>query len=91
MTKRTKTEVMMMTTGKASMGIQPAASFHGRSMAEDTIETTVTCVMKSMPEMHTAESKAGAKIGSAKSKNSAMKGTMIIMVLIMTNLTKSGH
>jgi hypothetical protein len=41
--------------------------------------------------MHVAELKTGAKIGSMKSKNSAMKGTMIIMVLTMTNLTGSVH
>jgi hypothetical protein len=91
MTRRTETEVMMMTIEKAFMGTQPVASLHGRSVAEDTIETTATYTMSSTLKMHAAESKADAEIKSMKSKNSAMKGTMIIMVLTMTNLTGSGH
>jgi hypothetical protein len=35
--------------------------------------------------------KTGTKIGSVKSKNNAIKRTMIIMVLATTNLTGSGH
>jgi hypothetical protein len=41
--------------------------------------------------MHASESKAGTKTGSVKSKNNAMKGTMIIMVLTTANLTEKGH
>jgi hypothetical protein len=40
MTRRTKTGVMMMTIEKAFVGTQPVASLHGRSVAEDAIETT---------------------------------------------------
>jgi hypothetical protein len=62
-----------------------------RSATEDAIETTVTYAMSFAPEMHVAESKVDAEFRSVKSKNSAMKGTMIIMVLTTTNLTGSGH
>jgi acetyl/propionyl-CoA carboxylase alpha subunit len=62
-----------------------------QSAAEDAAETTATYSTSSALEMHVAESKAGAEIGSSKSKNSMMKGTMIIMVLTMTNHTGSGH
>jgi hypothetical protein len=91
MTRRTETRVTMMTTERAFMGTQPAASLHERSAAEDTIETTVTYSLSSVPKMHMVELKAGAKIGSVKRKNTAMKGTMITMVLTMTNLTRSDH
>jgi hypothetical protein len=82
---------MMVTTEKAFMGTQPIASLNGRSAAKDKIETTMTYVMSSAPEMHVAESKADAKIRSVRSKNNTMKGTMIIMFLTMTNLTGRGH
>jgi hypothetical protein len=81
----------MMTVGKAFVGTQPAASLHERSAAKDATETTMTYAKSTVPEMHTAESKAIAEIRSVKSKNSTMKGTMIIMVLTMTNLTRSGY
>jgi hypothetical protein len=38
-----------------------------------------------------AELKTGTEIGSVKSKNNTVKGTIITMVLIMTNLTWSDH
>jgi hypothetical protein len=91
MTKMMETGVMMMTTGKAFVVIRLAASLHRRSVTEDATETITTYVTSSVPEMHVAESKASAEIGSVKRKNSAMKGTMIIMVFTMTNLTGSGH
>jgi hypothetical protein len=91
MTRRMNTGVMMVTTGRAFVGTQPAASLHGGSVAEDVVETTTIYVMSSAPKMHAAESKAGAEIRSVKSMNNAMKGTMIIMVLTTTNLTGSGH
>jgi hypothetical protein len=72
-------------------GARPAASLHRRCAAEDTMETTAIYVTSSATEMHVAEFKAGAEIRSVKSKNSAMEGTMITMVLIMTNLTGTGH
>jgi hypothetical protein len=71
------------------MRTQPATSLHRRSTAEEAIETTMTYVTSSAPEMQAAELKAGTKIRSVKSKNNAMKGTMIIMVLTVTNLTGS--
>jgi hypothetical protein len=86
-----KTRVMMTTTGKAFLGTRPVASLHRRRTAEDATETTVTNAKSSMPEMHIDESKAGAEISSVKSKNSVMKGTMVIMVLTMTNPARIGH
>jgi hypothetical protein len=80
----------MMNTGKAFKRSRPAASLHRSSATEDAIETIVTYPMSSAPEMHTAESKAGTKTGNVKSKNNVMKGTMIIMVLTMTNLIGKG-
>jgi hypothetical protein len=91
MTKRMETGVMMMTTGKAFVGTRPAASLHERSVAEDITETIATFTASSVVEMHAAEVKDDTNIGSVKSKNSTMKGTMIIMVLSTTNLTWSSH
>jgi hypothetical protein len=51
----------------------------------------MTYVMSSAVEMHVAELKADTEIGSVKSKNNVMKGTMISTVLTMTNLTGSSH
>jgi hypothetical protein len=70
----------MTTTKKAFVGTQPVASLHRRSVAKDAIETTVTYATSSTLEMHAAKSKASVEIGSVKSKNHTMKGTMIIMV-----------
>jgi hypothetical protein len=41
--------------------------------------------------MHATESNTNVEIGSTKSKNSVRKGTMIILVITTTNLTRSGH
>jgi hypothetical protein len=51
----------------------------------------MTYLTSSMVEMHAAELKADAEIGSMKSKNIVMKGTMITTVLTTTNLIGSGH
>jgi hypothetical protein len=91
MARRTETRVMMMTIGKAFVGTRPAASLHRTSVIEEATETTVTYVMSSAIVMHASELKADIKIGSKKSKNNTMKGTMITMILTMTNLTGSGH
>jgi hypothetical protein len=91
MTRRTKIGVMMMTTRIVLVGTQPTASLHRRSVAEDAIETTVTYTMSSVTEMHVAGMKTGTEIRRVKSKNSAMKGTMITMVLTTNNLTGSSH
>jgi hypothetical protein len=82
---------MMMTTRRVLEGTQPAASLHWRSVAEDTTEIDVTYVTSFTAEMHVAKLKTGATIGSVKRKNNTIKGTMITMVLTMTNLTGSGH
>jgi hypothetical protein len=91
MTRRTKTRVMMMTTGRVLVGTQPAASLHRKRVAEDTTETTVTYATSSVVEMHAVELKTSAVIRSEKSKNGTMKGTMITMVLTTTNITGSSH
>jgi hypothetical protein len=91
MTRRTENRAMIITTGKAFMGTRPATSLHQRCAAEDAIETNVTSVTSSVLEMHKIGSKVGAEIGSMKRKNSAMEGTMIIMVLTTTNLTEGDH
>jgi hypothetical protein len=91
MTMRIEIGVMMMTTRRVVVGTWPTASLHQRSAAEDAIETTMTCTTSSTVEMHMVELKTDAEIGSVKSKNSAMKGTMIIMVLTTTNLIGSVH
>jgi hypothetical protein len=75
MTRRTETGVMMMTTGKAFVLTWKGASLHGRSMAKDATETTVTYMMSSAPEMQTAEFKANSETGSMKIKNNTMKET----------------
>jgi hypothetical protein len=91
MTRRTETWVMMMTTRSVLVGTQPPASLHWRNAAEDATETTVTYATSSVVEMRAGRLKTRARIGSVKSKNNAMKGTMITMVLTMTNLIRSGH
>jgi hypothetical protein len=73
------------------VGTPPAASLHRRSTAMGATETTVTYATSSTTEMHTAELNISAEIESVKSKNSAMKGTMITMVRTTINLTGSGH
>jgi hypothetical protein len=60
-------------------------------MAKDVTDTTATYVMSSVAEMHIVRLKTDVEIRSVKSKNNAMKGTMITLVLTMTNLTGSGH
>jgi hypothetical protein len=84
------TGVMMVTIGRVFMGTRPAASHHGRSMAMDIVETTVIYATSFTLEMHAAGSKTGTEIGSMKSKNYVRKGTMIIMVLTTSNITRSG-
>jgi hypothetical protein len=91
MTRRTEAGVMMMTTERVLMGTRPTASLHRRSVSEDAIETTVTYMTSFVVEMHVAELKIDIETESVKSKNSMIKGTMISMVLIMINLTGSGH
>jgi hypothetical protein len=91
MTRRTETGVRMMTTEKVFVGTRPAASLHRRSLAKDATETTVTYATSSAVEIYEVKLKAGTEIGSVKSKSSTMKGTMITTILIMTNLTESGH
>jgi hypothetical protein len=53
------------------------------------VHTNCSYVTSSMPEMHAVGLKTNTEIGSVKSKNSVRKGTMIITVLTMMNLTGS--
>jgi hypothetical protein len=84
-----------MSSALEIVGTRPVASLHRRSVVKDIADTTVSYATSSVPKMHKAELKAEAQTESVKSKNSAMKGTMIIMVLTTTNLTgtvtRSGH
>jgi hypothetical protein len=76
-----------MSSALEIVGTRPVASLHRRSVVKDIADTTVSYATSSVPKMHKAELKAEAQTESVKSKNSAMKGTMIIMVLTTTNLT----
>jgi hypothetical protein len=78
-----------MTTGRVLMGTQSTASLHQRSMANSMVETTVTCVMSSVIEMHATGSKTSAEIRRMMSRNNEMRGTMITMAPTMTSLTSS--
>jgi hypothetical protein len=87
MTTKRETEVTILTTGRVLVGNQPAASLNQRSIVEGVVGTTATCAVSSSAEMHIAGSKTDAESESAWNKNSAMRGTVIIMVHTMTNPT----
>jgi hypothetical protein len=89
MTRNTKTGVTRMTTGIVPMETQLVASLHWRSVVKGILETTTTCTMSSMAEMHMAGLKTGAKIGSVWSRSSVGRGTRTIMAPTTTNLTAS--
>jgi hypothetical protein len=78
-----ETRVTNMTTGRVPVETWPAASLHQRSMAEGVTATTMTCVTSSMTGMHAIRFRTGAESGSA------MRRTMTIMVLFMTNFNGS--
>jgi hypothetical protein len=86
---RMKHEVMRMTTDRVPMGTQLAVSLHQRNVAEDKTGMTVTCVMSSTTEMHTAGLRTSARSTSALNGSSVKKGTMTTTVPIMINLTDS--
>jgi hypothetical protein len=88
-TETAESGVTSLITDRVPMGTRPVASLHRRCMAEGMIGMTVTCVTSSMIEMHAFGSKTGAKSESACSGNDTMKGTMLIMVPTMTNLTNN--
>jgi hypothetical protein len=58
-------------------------------MVEDDTGTTEICVTSSAAEMHVAGLKTGVRSMRASNKSSVKKGTIIIMVPTMTNLTDS--
>jgi hypothetical protein len=79
--------VRTLTTAKAHVGTRPAASLPRRSVAENEIGTTGTCVTLSTTEMHATRSKTGAKSETALSANYAIKGTMITTIPVTTSPT----
>jgi hypothetical protein len=85
----TKYGVTSLTTDRVDVGTQPAVSLLQRSMTEGMIGMTETCAISSAVEMHMAGLTTGARSTSASSKTDVMRGTMIIVVLSMTNLTDS--
>jgi hypothetical protein len=86
-TAKTEYGVTSLTTGGVPTGTQPVASLHQRSTAEGVIGMTATCATSSAAQMRMAGSKFDAKSKSAWSRNDTTRGTMIIMVRTMTNLT----
>jgi hypothetical protein len=68
----TRTGVTRVATGVVHVGTWTAASLHQRSMVEGMAETIMTCMMSSTAEMHVAELKPSAEIGSMMSRSSAM-------------------
>jgi predicted MFS family arabinose efflux permease len=86
---RIETRVMSLTTRRVPIGTRLVESLHWRSAVERMVGTTATCVTSSVIEMHAVGSKNGAESESASSRNNAMRETMIIMVLTLTNLTGS--
>jgi hypothetical protein len=82
-----KYRITSLTTNRVHMGTQLAISLHQRNAAEGGIGMTEICVTSSTAEMHVIGLTTGARSVSAWSKNDMMRGTMIIMVPSMTNLT----
>jgi hypothetical protein len=81
--------VMSLTTNRVRAGTQPAISLHRRNVAEGRIGMTEICVTSSAVEMHVTGLTTSVRSVSALSKNNVIRGTMIIMVPSMTNLTDS--
>jgi hypothetical protein len=81
-----KDRVTSLTTGRVSMGIRQAISLHRRNTTEDETGMTKICVMSFAVEMHAIGSKTGIRRMSASNRSSVKKGTMIIVVPMMTNL-----
>jgi hypothetical protein len=84
-----KLGVMSMTTGRVPMGTRLAVSLHQRNAIEDETGMTETCMKSFASEMHATGLKTGARSMSALNRSSVKKGTMIIIVPIMINLTDS--
>jgi hypothetical protein len=72
MTRRMRTRVTRVATGIVHVGTWIVALLHQRSTVEGMAETIVTCTMSSTAEMHVAELKPGAEIGSVTSRSSSM-------------------
>jgi hypothetical protein len=79
----------MMKTRVVPMGTRLAAPPHRRSTVEGMGETTVTCVMSFVAEMHATGLKTDVEIGSVTSRSSERRGTMTIMAPTTTNLIDS--
>jgi hypothetical protein len=83
----TKHEVMSLTTGRVHVRTHLSVSLHRRNVAEGETRMTETCVTSSMAKMHVVGSKIGVRRVSALNRSNVKRGTMIIMVPIMTKLT----
>jgi hypothetical protein len=81
--------VKIPTTARAHVGTGLAFFFHRRSVAKYDTEMTGMCATLLAVEMHAAGLKVGAKSEITSNRSDAMKGTMIITVPSMTNLTDS--
>jgi hypothetical protein len=79
--------VKALTIVRVRMGTRPAVSLHRRNVAEDETGMIEAYTTSSATEMHATGSKTSAKSETASNRNDTMKGTMIIMVPTMTNLT----
>jgi hypothetical protein len=89
MTMTIETGVRSLTTGRVCAGTRPIVSLYRRSTAESVIGMTETCMTSSTVEMHMTGSKTGAQSESTLSRSGTMKGTVITIVLSMTNLTNN--
>jgi hypothetical protein len=81
----TKHGVKILTTGRVRTGTRLAVSLHQRNAAVGETGITMTCMTSSIAEMHTVGSRTSVRSMSALSN--VKRGTMIIMVPIMINLT----
>jgi hypothetical protein len=81
--------VRILTTTRARAGTRPAAFLPRRSIAEDDTGMIGTGMTLFTTEMDMAKLKISAKSEIASNRNGATKGTMIITVPSMTNLTDS--
>jgi hypothetical protein len=66
-----------------------SSSLHRRNAVEGKTRMTETCVTSFAAKMHVAGSKTSIRSMSALNRNDVKRGTMTIMVPIMTNLTDS--
>jgi hypothetical protein len=83
----TKHGVKIMTTARVRTGTRLAVSLHQRNTAVGETGITMTCMTSSIAEMHNIGSRTSVRSVSALIRSNVKRGTMIIMVPIMINLT----